>query len=108
MSKFDALYKEVMFEQAVQSPEHTLLIKPQIELVGDIVKRQSITQQPAIINSIMQGITNPKSAVQELEKYGAELPGLIKKIGSYIASQPTEHRTDIIELVRQSASHPKD
>lgn len=108
MSKFNALYNQIILEQPVQPPAHALQLLPQIEMIGDIVKRQSISKQPAVIDSVMRGITDPKNAPKELAGYGTELPELVKKLGSYIASQPVEHRTDIIELVRQSASHPKN
>ena len=108
MSNFNALYKQIMFEQAVEPPPHAQQLLPQIEMIGDIVKRQSVSKQSAVIDGIMRGITDPNNIPSELTGYGSELPGLVKTIGSYIASQPVEHRTDVIELVRQSASHPKN
>jgi hypothetical protein len=108
MSKFDALYKQIILEQPVQPPAHAQQLLPQIEMIGDIVKRQGISKQSAVIDSIMRGITDPKNIPGELSSYGTELPELVKKVGSYIASQPVEHRTDVIELVRQSASHPQN
>ena len=108
MSKFNALYNQIITEQPVQPPAHAAQLLPQIEMIGDIVKRQSVSKQPAVINNIMRGITDPKNIPGELAGYGTELPELVKKIGNYIASQPVDHRTDVIELVRQSASHPQN
>lgn len=108
MSMFNALYNKIILEQSVMPPAHEQQLLSHIEMIGDIVKRQDINKQPEIINTIMRGITDPKSIPGELSGYGSELPDLVKKIGNYIAVQPIEHRTDIIELVRQNASHPKN
>lgn len=106
MSKFDALYSKIIHEQAVLPPSHREGLKPHIEMVGDIVKRQNVSKQPEVINSVMQGITNPTLVTSNLNQYGSELSDLIKKIGSYIQQQPIEHRADIIEHVRQTVTHP--
>lgn len=106
MSKFNALYNKIVSEQAVLPPSHREGLKPHIEMVGDIVKRQNINKQPEVINSVMQGITNPTAAANNLNQYGPELPDLVKKIGGYIQQQPVEHRADIIERVRQTVTHP--
>ena len=106
MSKFDALYKQILLEQAVQPPSHREGLKPHIEMIGDIVKRQNITNQPDVINNIMQGITSPTPVTVGLNQYGVELADLVKKVGSYIQKQPVEHRSDIIEHVRQTITHP--
>lgn len=105
MSKFDALYNKIIFEQAVLPPAHREGLRPHIEMVGNIVKRQDINTQPEVINNIMQGITTPNSNYNNLNKYGVELPSLVKKIGDYIQKQPVEHRADIIERVRQTVTH---
>lgn len=106
MSKFDALFNKILPEQAVLPPSHREGLKPHIEMVGDIIKRQNINKQPEVINSVMQGVTTPGIAVDSLNQYGPELPGLVKKIGGYIQQQPVEHRADIIERVRQTITHP--
>jgi len=106
MSKFDALYNKIISEQAVLPPSHREGLKPHIEMVGDIIKRQNISKQPEVINSVMQGVTNPSVISNNLNQYGSELTDLIKKIGGYIQQQPVEHRADIIERVRQTITHP--
>lgn len=106
MSKFNALYNKIIAEQAVLPPAHREGLKPHMNLAGDIVKRQNINIQPEVINNIMQGITNTSANISNLNKYGAELPDLVKKIGDYINKQPVEHRADIIEQVRQTITHP--
>lgn len=106
MSKFNALYNRIITEQAVLPPAHREGLKPHMKMAGDIVKRQNINIQPEVINSIMQGITNNTADTSGLNKYGIELPGLVKKISSYIQQQPVEHRADIIEQVRQTITHP--
>lgn len=105
MSKFDALYNTIISEQAVAPPPHREGLKPHIEMIGNIVKRQNINKQPEVINNIMQGITNPNQK-QDLNQFGTELPDLVQKIGSYIQQQPSEHQSDVIEQVRQSITHP--
>jgi hypothetical protein len=106
MGKFEELYTRLVSEQAVEPPAHREGLKPHIQMVGDIVKRQNITKQSEIINQIMLGITNPVTNTNNLSQYGTELPELVKKIGNYIQQQPTEHRSDIIEHVRQTVTHP--
>lgn len=98
--------KKIISEQAVLPPAHREGLKPHIEMAGNIVKRQDINTQPEVINNIMQGITTPNTNLSNLNKYGVELPDLVKKIGNYIQKQPVEHRADIIERVRQTITHP--
>lgn len=106
MSKFNALYNKIIPEQAVLPPAHREGLKPHMKMAGDIVKRQNINIQPEAINSIMQGVTSPTFDINNLNKYGVELPNLVKKIRDYIQQQPVEHRADIIEQVRQTITHP--
>jgi hypothetical protein len=106
MSKFDALYNRVVREQAVLPPSHREGLQPHVKMISDIVRKQNVTQQPEIINNIMQGITNP-AYKGNLEQYGIELSGLVKKISDYISKQPTEHRADYIEHARQTITHPE-
>lgn len=105
MSRFEALYNEILNEQPVQPPAHREGLKPHIEMIGGIVKKQNITKQPEVINNVMQGITDP-TYTGNLNQFGVELPGLVKKISTYIQHQPVEHRSDIIERIRQSITHP--
>lgn len=107
MGKFEALYNKIVSEQAVQPPAHREGLKPHMTMIGGIVKRQDISKQPEVINSVMQGITNPAAITTNLGQYGVELPDLIKKISTYIQSQPKEHQADIIERVRQIVTHPE-
>lgn len=108
MSKFNALYNQIIFEQPVQPPPHRVGLKPHIAMIGGIVKKQDVNKQPEVINSVMQGITNPASVTSNLNQYGIELPGLVKKIGDYILKQPVDHRADIIEHIRQTITHPQN
>jgi hypothetical protein len=107
MSKFNALYNKIVLEQAVEPPSHREGLKPHIAMMGGIVKKQDVSKQPEVINSIMQGITNPNADTRNLSQYGVELPDLTKKISSYIQVQPKEHQADIIERVRQGITHPE-
>lgn len=108
MSKFDALYNQIILEQPVQPPPHREGLKPHIAMIGNIVKKQDVNKQPEVINGVMQGITNPANVPNNLNQYGIELSSLAKKIGDYILKQPVDHRADIIEHVRQSITHPKN
>ena len=106
MSKFNALYNQIIGEQAVLPPAHREGLQPHVKMISSIVHKQGITKQPEIINSIMQGITNPASNTN-LNQYGVELSNLVKKISDYILKQPMEHRADYIEHARQTITHPE-
>lgn len=106
MSKFDALYTKIIGEQFVAPPPHAITILNHINLVSKIVKRQDINKRPEAINQIMHGVMDPANMPPELKAIGSDLTAAVSTIGKYIAAQPVDHRSDIIEYVRQNITHP--
>ena len=106
MSRFNALYNTILGEQSVTPPPHALTILNHVKLVSNIVKRQDINKRPEAINQIMHGVMDPVNMPQSLKAIGSDLSAAVETIGKYIASQPVDHRSDIIEYVRQNITHP--